>query len=163
MFELHKLRSAGKDRKRVGRGGSRGGTSGRGHKGQSARSGGTVTRGFEGGQMPLHRRLPKRGFNNYNFDKEFSVVNIQQLEQCFNNGDTVTIETLINVGIVKPRFSSPDLKSRRIFVKILGKGILQKKLTVLAHAFSAQARAAIENTGGHVEVVEMQKKVVERS
>lgn len=158
MFDLDKLRSSGKSRKRVGRGGSRGRTSGRGHKGQSARSGGNVTRGFEGGQMPLHRRLPKRGFNNYNFEKEFSIVNIQQLEHRFRDGDTVTVDSLISAGIVQPRSSSPDLNGKRIFVKVLGKGTLQKKLVVQAHAFSAQARTAIESVGGAAEVVEMQQR-----
>lgn len=157
MFELSKLRSSGKSRKRVGRGGSRGRTSGRGHKGQSARSGGNVTRGFEGGQMPLHRRLPKRGFNNYNFQKEFSIVNIQQLEHKFNDGDTVTVHSLIEVGIIQPRMSAPDLKSKRVFVKILGHGTLQKKLIVQAHAFSANARIAVESAGGKAEIIEMQQ------
>lgn len=157
MFELSKLRSSGKSRKRIGRGGSRGGTSGKGHKGQSARSGGTVTRGFEGGQMPLHRRIPKRGFNNYNFKKEYSIVNVQQLENRFNDGDKVTIDSLINLGVVQPRISSPAIKNRKIFVKILGHGTLQKKLTVQAHAFSVSARTAIEKSGGIVEIIEMQQ------
>jgi len=157
MFELGKLRSSGKDRKRVGRGGSRGRTSGKGHKGQSARSGGDVRRGFEGGQMPLHRRLPKRGFNNYNFEREFSIVNIQQLEHRFSDGDTVTVDSLVHVGVVQPKTSAPGLNRKRMFVKILGHGSLQKKLIVQAHAFSVQARTAIESVGGRAEIIEMQQ------
>jgi large subunit ribosomal protein L15 len=95
MFSLDNLQSAGKDRKRVGRGGSRGGTSGRGHKGQNARSGGPKGRGFEGGQTPLQRRLPKRGFTNARFSKETSIVNVNSLERAFAEGEEVNVLTLV--------------------------------------------------------------------
>jgi len=108
--------------------------------------------------MPLHRRIPKRGFNNYNFKKEYSIVNIQQLESRFNDGDKVTVDSLIECGVVQPRMSSPEVKNKRIFLKILGHGILQKKLIVQAHAFSVSARKAIENSGGKVEIIEMQQQ-----
>ncbi len=87
MAQLNNLVSSGKKRKRVGRGGSRGGTSGKGHKGQKARSGGTVRAGFEGGQMPLYRRLPKRGFTNARFKPELIIVNLDRLDKAFNDGE----------------------------------------------------------------------------
>lgn len=148
MFRLENLQSSGKDRKRVGRGGSRGGTAGRGHKGQNARSGGPKGRGFEGGQTPLQRRLPKRGFNNANFSKEFSLVNLHSLERAFEDGEEVNVLTLTQKGIIKPKMSQQrDIKKGTI-VKILGNGELSKKLTVSAYAFSASAIAAIEKVGG---------------
>jgi large subunit ribosomal protein L15 len=148
MFRLENLQSSGKDRKRVGRGGSRGGTAGRGHKGQNARSGGPKGRGFEGGQTPLQRRLPKRGFNNANFSKEFSLVNLHSLERAFVDGEEVNVLTLIQKGLIKPKMSQQrDIKKGTI-VKILGTGELSKKLTVSAYAFSASAIAAIEKVGG---------------
>jgi large subunit ribosomal protein L15 len=153
MFELNKLRSSGKSRKRIGRGGSRGGSSGRGNKGQKARSGGGVRRGFEGGQMPLHRRLPKSGFNNAEFKKIFSIVNLGQLENIFKDGETVDFDALVRVGLVKIRSSAPEIVKKSALVKILAQGTLQKKLVVTAHAFSEAARAAIENSGGRVNLV----------
>src|ERR1700752_2609972 len=105
MFRLENLQPSGKDRKRVGRGGSRGGTSGRGHKGQNARSGGPKGRGFEGGQTPLQRRLPKRGFNNNRFAKEISLVNISTLERVFADGDEVNAQVLFQKGLIKPKKS----------------------------------------------------------
>lgn len=126
--------------KRRGRGDAsgQGGTAGKGHKGQLARAGGRVRRGFEGGQMPLHRRLPKFGFNNP-FRVEYSVVNLQDLENL--SGD-VTPESLIKNNLVA---KAP--------VKILGKGKLTKKLNVRAHKFSETAKNAIESAGGKIEVI----------
>jgi large subunit ribosomal protein L15 len=130
--------------KRRGRGlgSGNGKTGGRGHKGQKARSGGGVRVGFEGGQMPLARRLPKRGFVNL-FAKHFEAVNVSELE-AFDNGSVVNAEALIANGIIS---------KARDGVKILGNGELTKKLTVVAAAFSETARQKIEAAGGKTEVV----------
>ena len=146
-MKLHELQpSAGsrKGRKRLGRGhGSGWGkTSGKGHKGQNARSGGGTRLGFEGGQTPLFQRLPKRGFTNIN-RKEYTVVNLETLNR-FEEGTEVTPELLIETGVVSKAKSG---------IKILGNGSLDKKLTVKAHKFSASAKDAIENAGGQTEVV----------
>lgn len=146
-MKLHELQpSAGsrKGRKRLGRGhGSGWGkTSGKGHKGQNARSGGGTRLGFEGGQTPLFQRLPKRGFTNIN-RKEYAVVNLETLNR-FEEGTEVTPEVLIETGVVSKAKSG---------IKILGNGSLDKKLTVKAHKFSASAKDAIENAGGQTEVV----------
>ena len=132
-------------RKRVGRGpgSGLGKTSGKGHKGQNARSGGGVRPGFEGGQLPLFRRLSKRGFNNYNFRTVYATVNVGDLER-FEEGTTVTKELLIEVGLVKKELDG---------IKILGNGELTKKLTVKADKFSSTAKAKIENVGGTTEVI----------
>lgn len=132
-------------RKRLGRGigSGLGKTSGRGHKGQWARSGGGVRPGFEGGQTPLFRRLPKRGFSNYPFKKEWSIVNLNQLDK-FTAGTEVTPELLIANGIIK------QMKDG---VKILGNGDLSIALTVKAHGFSGSAIAKIEAAGGTAEVI----------
>jgi len=114
----------------------------KGHKGQKARSGGSVRPGFEGGQMPLHRRLPKKGFNNANFKTKVEVVNLAQLEKSFEDGATVNEETLREKGLVN---RSCDL------VKVLGQGEISKKLTVSVDALSATAREKIEKAGGTVE------------
>ena len=131
------------DNFRRGRGHSSGNgkTAGKGHKGQKARSGGTRP-GFEGGQMPLYRRIPKRGFTNRN-TKEIVGINVSALE-VFENDTVVSVETLIEAGIVK---------NPRDGVKILGNGELTKKLTVQANAFSASAAAKIESLGGKAEVI----------
>lgn len=139
MLQLNNLTPSGKKRKRIGRGGSRGGTSGKGHKGQSARSGGSVKAGFEGGQMPLIRRLPKRGFTNARFKTVYNVIGLDGLEKLFADGATVTKEALVEKGV---------LKKRDKVYKVLGDGKLTKKLEVRAHAFSAVARQAIEKAGG---------------
>jgi large subunit ribosomal protein L15 len=153
MFSLENLESSGKKRKRVGRGGARGGTSGRGNKGQNARSGGPKGRGFEGGQTPLQRRLPKRGFSNAPFSKEVSLVNISSLERAFVDGDEVNAQVLVQKGLIKPKKSElSDLKKGTI-VKILGDGELSKKLTVSAYAFSASAIQAIEKVGGKAHII----------
>ena len=124
-----------------GHGSGNGKTAGKGHKGQKARSGAPRV-GFEGGQMPLYRRLPKRGFTNRN-SKDIVGINMSKLE-VFDNGATVSIETLIEKGIVK---------NPRDGVKILGNGELTKKLTVQANAFSATAKEKIEALGGKAEVI----------
>lgn len=129
-------------RKGRGHGSGNGKTAGRGHKGQWARSGGGVRPGFEGGQMPLSRRLPKRGFHNI-FGTTYTPVNVQTLE-CFDNGAEVTVQALCEAGIVK---------NARDGVKILGNGTLTKKLTVKASAFSASAKEKIEAAGGKTEVI----------
>lgn len=130
--------------KRKGRGHATGNgkTAGRGHKGQKARSGGGVRIGFEGGQMPLARRIPKRGFNNI-FAKPLEIVNLSTLDQ-FQDGDTVTVHALLEKGI---------LSKCRYGYKVLGSGKLSKKLTVQASAFSASAKEAIEAAGGKAEVM----------
>src|SRR5581483_10819617 len=147
MLRLENLQSSGKDRKKVGRGGSRGGTSGRGHKGQNARSGGPKGRGFEGGQTPLQRRLPKRGFTNARFSQEVALVNIKSLERVFSEGAEVDVVILAQHGLIKPKKSEQKDIKKGTFVKILGDGVLQKKLTVSANAFSASAIQAIEKAG----------------
>jgi len=131
-----------KERRRVGRGVGSGyhKTAGRGHKGQKSRSGGSIPVWFEGGQMPLQRRLPKRGFKNI-FRTEYEVVNIHQLNR-FAEGETVDVETLRASGLVRGK------KSR---VKILGNGLLTKKITIKAHKFSSTAREKIVQAGGQVE------------
>lgn len=146
MFELHNLQSSGKKRKRIGRGGSRGGTSGRGSKGQKARSGGAVSPRFEGGQMPLFRRLPKRGFTNSPFSTNVQIVNVHRLN-CFTNDSTVTKEMLLQAGLVTLKKGDQSFHDG-LFVKILGDGTLEKKLVVHANAFSGAAQKAIEAAGG---------------
>ena len=126
-----------------GVGSGHGKTSGRGHKGAKARSGGHVRPGFEGGQMPLQRRLPKRGFNNI-FAKEIVTVNLSTLNSKFEDGADVTVETLVAAGVVKNSFDG---------VKILGNGKLEKKLNVKVTAYSESAKAAIEAAGGKAEVI----------
>jgi large subunit ribosomal protein L15 len=144
LDELKPAAGSSKKRKRVGRGdgSGHGKTSCRGHKGQGARSGGNVQPGFEGGQMPLQRRLPKRGFHNP-FRVEMSAVNLGQLE-LFAAGSEVTPESLSEHGLVTG-------KNRRI--KILGDGMLSKALTVKAHGFSAKAKEKIEAAGGKAELI----------
>ncbi len=153
MFRLDNLQPSGKKKKRTGRGGSRGGTSGRGHKGQKARSGGNVAVGFEGGQMPLHRRLPKRGFTNARFKKEISIVNLKKLNDFFSDGDEVTAEGLIEKGLIKPKKSEQRKIKNKLLVKVLGDGTITKKLIINAHGFSKQARQAIENAGGKAQLI----------
>jgi large subunit ribosomal protein L15 len=137
-----------KRRKRVGRGESSGAgkTAGRGHKGCQSRSGGGVRPLTEGGQMPIFRRLPKRGFSNYNFRNDFAIINVAQLERSFADGDTVDPDVLRKLRLIQgpaPR------------IKILAKGALAKKLTVEAHAFSNKARQVIEDAGGTVKLIEL--------
>ncbi|MBK1834691.1 50S ribosomal protein L15 [Roseibacillus ishigakijimensis] len=131
--------------KRLGKGESSGlgKTSGKGHKGQKARSGGTIRPGFEGGQMPLHRRLPKRGFNNYNFRDKIAPVNLARIEEKFEDGETVNEESLRARRLVKGVYDG---------VKVLGTGEITKKLTFQVDAVSASAREKIEKAGGTVDL-----------
>ena len=147
-MKLHELipnEGSVKNRKRIGRGpgSGTGKTSGKGHKGQNARSGGGVRPGFEGGQIPLFRRLPKRGFSNANFKKEYAIINLNDLNR-FNDGDVVTPELLKEKGIVKKQLCG---------IKVLGNGNLEKKLTVRANRFSSSAITKIESAGGTAEVI----------
>ena len=143
LNELQNLNATA--RKRVGRGpgSGTGKTSGKGHKGQNARSGGGVRPGFEGGQLPLFRRLSKRGFNNYNFRTVYATVNVGDLEK-FEEGTTITKELLIEAGLVKKELDG---------IKILGNGEITKKFTVKANKFSSTAKEKIENVGGTTEVI----------
>ncbi len=145
LHELHPAEGSTTAQKRLGRGtgSGLGKTSGKGHKGAKARSGGGKRPGFEGGQMPLYRRIPKRGFNNI-FGTEFAEVNVESLEEKFNDGDTVTVEKLLEAGIIKKTLDG---------VKILGNGDLTKKLTVQAQKFTAGAKEKIEAAGGKAEVI----------
>jgi large subunit ribosomal protein L15 len=149
MLQLNNLTPLVKKRKRIGRGGSRGGTSTKGHKGQIARSGGYVRPGFEGGQMPLFRRLPKRGFNNAEFQKVIDIVNVGQLNDAFQENDHVDLAALIKKGLVKSR--SSVVQQARV-LKVLGQGELTKRMTVIADAFSASALATIEKAGGKAQI-----------
>ena len=147
-MKLHELSPAEGSRKavkRVGRGhgSGQGKTAGKGHKGQKARSGGGVRPGFEGGQMPMQRRLPKRGFNNI-FAKTVVSVNLGSLEKKFDDGAVVDVQALKDAGLVKNSFDA---------VKILGNGTLTKKLEVKVNAYSASAKEKIEAAGGKTEVV----------
>lgn len=150
MLELHNLVDLVKKRKRVGRGGSRGGTSGKGHKGQKARSGGYVRIGYEGGQMPLFRRVPKRGFNNTQFAQEVKVVNLDDLERVFENGAQITKEILIEKGLLK---IGNGKGKQQALVKILGTGTLTKKFIISADAFSKNALKAIQDLGGEAKLI----------
>lgn len=145
MLKLNNLKSAGKTRKRIGRGGARGGTSGRGFGGQKARTGAGVGVLFEGGQMPLVRRLPKRGFNNKPFATTYEIVNLVQLESAFKDNETVTPQELHARGLI-------DAACCR--VKVLGNGELKKKLHVKVHAFSEHAADVIKKCGGEAVVIE---------
>ena len=132
-------------RKRIGRGigSGNGKTAGKGHKGQNARSGGGVRPGFEGGQLPLYRRLPKRGFSNAKFKVRYATINLSDLNR-FEDGAVVTPELLKEMGLVKNQLDG---------IKVLGNGTLEKKLTVKAHNFSTRAQAEIERLGGKIEVM----------
>jgi large subunit ribosomal protein L15 len=145
LHDLHPAPGAKRGRKRIGRGpgSGTGKTAGKGHKGQKSRSGYSRRYGFEGGQMPLVRRLPKRGFTNI-FRVSYQIVHLGDLDQHFADGDTVTLTALKEKGLVR-RGKRP--------VKILADGELSKKLTVQAHGFSASARSRIEAQGGSCEVV----------
>lgn len=144
LHELKKAEGSSKNRKRIGRGSAsgQGTTSGRGMNGQNSRSGGGVRLGFEGGQMPLYRRIPKRGFNNP-FSKEYAEINIKDLNR-FEEGTVVDTELLIQSGMVKKIADG---------VKVLGNGDIDKKLTVRAAKFSASAAEKIEKAGGKAEVI----------
>jgi len=144
LASLEKNSGIRKQRRRIGRGVGSGyhKTAGRGHKGQKSRSGGAIPAWFEGGQMPLQRRLPKRGFKNI-FRIEYEIVNVHQLNR-FAEGETVDVDVLRASGL---------LRSKNAQVKILGNGLLSKKITVKAHKFSATAREKIAQAGGQAEDV----------
>ncbi|MBT7958312.1 MAG: 50S ribosomal protein L15 [Akkermansiaceae bacterium] len=153
-MNLHSLkpnRGAKHRVKRLGCGESSGlgKTSGRGHKGQKSRSGGGVRPGFEGGQMPLHRRLPKRGFNNIRFQDKIAVVNVSSLNERFEDGDTVNMETLKQARLVKGTYDA---------VKLLGNGSIEKKLTVEGCKVSTSAKEKIEKAGGTITEAEKSSK-----
>lgn len=142
-FNLIAPAGACKQKRRVGRGSSSGlgSTAGKGNKGQQSRSGGKVYVGFEGGQMPLYRRIARRGFSNYWFKKEFAIVNLRDLEARFADGETVNKETLVSKGLAN---KADEL------IKVLGDGELTKKLTVTVDKVSASAKEKIEKAGGSV-------------
>ena len=131
-------------RKGRGVGSGNGKTAGRGHKGQNARTGGGVRPGFEGGQIPLYRRLPKRGFTNSLFKKEYAIINLETLDKLFNDGDAVSMETLLEKGVIRKELNG---------LKVLGRGEITKKLTVKAAIFSASTKEKIEAAGGKAEVI----------
>ncbi|MCQ2455858.1 MAG: 50S ribosomal protein L15 [Clostridia bacterium] len=146
-MKLHELSPAPGSAKQAwrrgrGPGSGNGKTAGKGHKGQNARSGGGVRPGFEGGQLPLYRKLPKRGFKN-RFAKVYTIVNVADLNR-FNDGDKVNLEVLMEAGIVRRELDG---------LKVLGNGEITKKITVEAKVFSATAKEKIEAAGGSVEVI----------
>ena len=147
-MKLHELNALPEARKRkiVGRGpGSNWGkTSGKGQKGQKSRSGVSIKPWFQGGQAPLYRRIPKRGFNNARFREEFAVINLADLNTFFKDGDVVTPEVLKEKGIIKKQLAG---------IKVLANGKLEKKITVKANRFSSAAVTKIENAGGKTEVI----------
>ncbi len=143
--EITSIAGKHRTRRRVGRGvgTGRGKTCGRGHKGSGSRAGSTSVSLYEGGQMPLFRRLPKRGFSNYNFETRYQIVNVSQLER-FDEGAAVGAEQLSNAGLID---------SRKSKVKILGNGELTKKLEVIAHKFSKSAEQKIVGCGGKTKLI----------
>lgn len=145
LHELSPVAGSTKERKRIGRGAGsgQGKTAGKGHKGQKARAGRGMRPGFEGGQMPLQRRIPKRGFNNI-FRTEMAIVNVAALEANYDAGAVVTIDSLIEKGLVKKVLDG---------VKVLGYGEITKALTVQANAISESAKQKIEAAGGKIEVI----------
>ena len=147
-MKLHELNASpeAKVRKRVGRGpgSGLGKTSGRGENGQKSRSGASIPAWFQGGQTPLYRRVPKRGFNNARFRTEYATINLSDLNKYFNDGEEVTPEILKEKGIIKQQLCG---------VKVLGNGELEKKLTVKANRFSSSAVTKIESAGGKAEVI----------
>ena len=145
LHELEKNIGAKQAKKRVGRGpgSGLGKTSGRGQKGQKARSGGSINPVFEGGQLPLYRRLPKRGFSNHLFKTEYAIINVSELNK-FEDGAVVTPALLKEKGIIKKQLKG---------IKVLGNGTLEKKLTIQAHKFSTSALEKIKESGSKAEVI----------
>ena len=145
LNELRPAEGSAKEAFRVGRGpgSGNGKTAGKGHKGQNARSGGGVRPGFEGGQLPLYRKLPKRGFHN-KFATQYAIVNVATLDKYFQDGETVTLEALLAKKVIRKAFDG---------LKVLGDGELTKKLTVQATVFSAAAKEKITAVGGQAEEV----------
>lgn len=142
-FNLYAPEGANKKKRIVGRGSSsgRGTTAGRGNKGQQSRSGGKVYVGFEGGQMPLYRRIAKRGFSNYPFRKEYEIFNLADIQDRYSDGETVNRESLVMKGLLKKTAS---------LIKVLGDGEITKKLTVDVDKVSASAKEKIEKAGGTI-------------
>jgi large subunit ribosomal protein L15 len=142
-FDLHAPEGANKKKRILGRGqgSGRGTTAGKGNKGQMARSGGKTYVGFEGGQMPLYRRIAQRGFSNYPFKKEFQIINVDAIDKHFEDGEVVDTAALVSKGLAKGAMP----------VKILGNGALSKKLTVKIASLSNSAKEKIEKAGGTVE------------
>ena len=130
-------------RKGRGPGSGNGKTGGRGHKGQNARSGGGVRPGFEGGQIPMYRRIPKHGFSNYLFRKDYAIINVNELDK-YENGAVISLETHIADGVIRKELNG---------LKVLGNGTITKQLTVKASVFSASAKEKIEAAGGKAEVI----------
>ena len=145
LHELSPAPGSNKDvfRKGRGHGSGNGKTAGKGHKGQNARSGGGVRPGFEGGQIPMYRRIPKHGFSNYLFKKEYATINVEQLDK-YEDGAVISLETLMADGVIRKELNG---------LKILGNGNITKKLTVQATVFSASAKEKIEAAGGKAEVI----------
>ncbi len=150
-MELHAPKGSTKNKIIKGRGNSarKGRTAGKGNNGQNARSGGGVRPGFEGGQMPLYRRIARRGFSNYHFKKEYQAVNLVQIEKFYADGETVNLESLKAKGLVK---------GKQVLVKILGNGDISKKVTVDIEKVSASAREKITKAGGTVTAAAEEKK-----
>ena len=148
LHELYPFAEERQNRKRVGRGSGSGlgKTAGRGHKGQNSRSGGGVPAGFEGGQMPLARRLPKRGFNNSKFKAVYEILNLNRLVQAFEGQSEITLEDIYARGLVNPGAA----------VKILGEGELDKAMNIEAHRFSASAVEKIKSAGGEARPLEQE-------
>ncbi|HEY8450452.1 MAG TPA: 50S ribosomal protein L15 [Bacillota bacterium] len=146
LFDIGPVKGMRQRKRRVGRGigSGRGKTAGRGHKGQLARSGGKVRPGFEGGQMPLQRRVPKRGFTNAPFRRRWAEINVEAFNR-FEDGSEVTPELLERSGLIKGANEG---------VKVLGRGSLERRLTIRAHAFSRQAIEKIRAAGGEAEVID---------
>ena len=145
LHELSPQQGSSKKAWRKGRGVGTGNgkTAGRGHKGQNARSGGGVRPGFEGGQIPMYRRIPKHGFSNFLFKTDYAIINVEQLDK-YEDGAVISLETLINDGVVRKELNG---------LKVLGNGNITKKLTVQATVFSASAKEKIEAAGGKAEVI----------
>ena len=145
LHELSPAAGSTKERKRIGRGAAsgQGKTAGKGHKGQKARAGRGIRPGFEGGQMPLQRRVPKRGFNNI-FATEYAIVNLATLEEKFDNGAVIDADALVAAGVIKKTLDG---------VKVLGRGEVSKTFTLKVTAVSESAKAKIEAAGGKVEVI----------
>lgn len=146
LNELKPAPGSKKTRKRVGRGESSGlgKTCGKGSNGQKSRAGASIPAGFEGGQMPLIKRVPKRGFSNYPFKKEYALINVMDLEELFEDGTEITAELLLESGVIKKVLDG---------VKVLGDGDITKKFTVKVQKISESAKNKIEAAGGKVEVI----------
>ncbi len=158
---IEKAEGMRKKGKRVGRGPASGlgKTSGRGHKGQKSRSGGKIRRGFEGGQMPLQRRVPKRGFKNI-FKKEYYVINLTDIDKKVDNNDTLNIKKMVELGFVKVGDSA---KRKNKMIKILGNGEITKSITIYTHKISKKAAEKILAKGGKILIIDEKIKLNKKS